>query len=671
MSPSGGPTRPERWCAGFRDGPQRVLMCTMARGVGRLALPLLLAGCLSPDRTFTPLADTRAETSIASGFRHVCARRDGRMLCWGKDIARLDGSDLPARPHEIEGLPPIRSDAGGLYHHCGVADDGVWCWSDTRAPYQLASGSFRGVSPEEGRTCLWSSSGRVACLPLDAATEAIDTTLAGDIVQMVTGAHFTCVRYADGTVGCDGRDDPDLRGAVDIAAELDAVLIVLDDGRLARVDSTNATQYLDGVDDARRVWARGHWYCFTTGTRELSCRGHWIELGEDTPFDPTPIDAPPFAELALTAHAACGVDDDGEVRCWGWAHLGALGTEDGLYRAPVATGITGAIEVGAGGGQTCALLGDGTVRCFGRNLSAELGVEDPYETRGPPLLADIEALDVGGAHACARDAQRRLWCWGDNSFGQIGAGEPRIVTPQLVASDVVDFSTGWARTCWTEGPERRSRCRGYSATGRPEVETSSVDCISTSSEHTCVLQSGNVACWGKNVDGVINGIPDDASYELTPVALPEPIADIETGYRHNCAIGEGGAVYCWGTNVGGALGVSTTSERSPPQRVLGLEASKIRSHAWHTCAIRADSDRLVCWGPKGMGRVTGRPDEHDTLTPTEVAGAPSARAAIAGRLHSCALSTAGEVWCWGYDNFGQVDGVRPTTFVPARVPLPW
>lgn len=86
----------------------------------------------------------------------------------------------------------------------------------------------------------------------------------------------------------------------------------------------------------------------------------------------------------------------------------------------------------------------------------------------------------------------------------------------------------------------------------------------------------------------------------------------------------------------------------------------------HACALVADG--VKCWGSNNSGQL-GNGGNQTSVTPVDVAGMSVEIAAVSvGRRHSCALTAAGAVHCWGENSEGQVgDG---TTLGPHYVPVP-
>lgn len=125
-------------------------------------------------------------------------------------------------------------------------------------------------------------------------------------------------------------------------------------------------------------------------------------------------------------------------------------------------------------------------------------------------------------------------------------------------------------------------------------------------------------------------------------------------------------VQCWGDNEFGELGreplrQAIVPEWQPAQAVTGLPNDIISiTHAWDTFCALSVAGEVWCWGSNANGGLgTGRADGHADkqafahATPQRVA-LPQPIEQIAGGQATCALTRSHEVWCWGDNTLGQV-----------------
>ncbi|MBC7710730.1 MAG: Ig-like domain repeat protein [Rhizobacter sp.] len=138
-------------------------------------------------------------------------------------------------------------------------------------------------------------------------------------------------------------------------------------------------------------------------------------------------------------------------------------------------------------------------------------------------------------------------------------------------------------------------------------------------------------------------------------------AMLVSGGDHACSIDASGALRCWGFNSSGQLGDGSTVNRASPTPVVGMSTGTqyASAGAFHTCAITA-AGGVRCWGQNFFGQV-GDGSATARFSSVDVSGiATGAVAVAAANAHSCALLAGGVVKCWGYNGSGQL-GTGDTT----------
>jgi alpha-tubulin suppressor-like RCC1 family protein len=188
-----------------------------------------------------------------------------------------------------------------------------------------------------------------------------------------------------------------------------------------------------------------------------------------------------------------------------------------------------------------------------------------------------------------------------------------------------------------------------------------------------VLTNGEVRCWGDNGLLEVNARRGDAG-PLPPVrvhGIDPDVVQVAVGYSHSCALTSAGGVQCWGYNWEGELGAGWKGNPVPGALpVVGLSqgVTWIAADGDHTCAVTA-AGGVQCWGDNAYGALGGNATPHGNATPVDVPALPSGVASVdAGRWHVCALMGTGEVRCWGYNRYRQLgDGTTDPSSVPVTV----
>jgi alpha-tubulin suppressor-like RCC1 family protein len=139
---------------------------------------------------------------------------------------------------------------------------------------------------------------------------------------------------------------------------------------------------------------------------------------------------------------------------------------------------------------------------------------------------------------------------------------------------------------------------------------------------------------------------------------PAPVVSgIAAGNHHACAIvGNFDGAVCWGTNYSGELGNgSRPRAASTPVALAGLASGvkAISAGAYHTCALTR-AGGVKCWGYNRSGQL-GNGSTVNSRVPVDVRGLTSGvKAVAAGWEHTCAITRGGEVKCWGFAAHGQL-----------------
>eukprot|EP01083_Nonionella_stella_P177449 623730_1 len=152
-------------------------------------------------------------------------------------------------------------------------------------------------------------------------------------------------------------------------------------------------------------------------------------------------------QIAAGNRHTCALSTANEVKCWGFATNGELGTGyshkgDNPGEMGVNLPVTNLgsnftpMQIAVGYAHNCALSTTRTVKCWGNNNWQELGTSDTTD-RGKYLSQmgnNLLELDLGAYNfvpiqvfagddnSCALSTNGTVKCWGSNFYGQSGSG---------------------------------------------------------------------------------------------------------------------------------------------------------------------------------------------------------------------------------------------------------
>lgn len=333
-------------------------------------------------------------------------------------------------------------------------------------------------------------------------------------------------------------------------------------------------------------------------------------------------------------------------------------------------------RLGAGGGNSCAVLEAGQVKCWGINYAGQLGIDSDTDHGGEPgqMGAALPAVAlgrpavqvaVGDGHSCALLDDASVKCWGFNSFGQLGQGHTSHIGTQFHPMlEALPVSLG------LEAGDK-------------------VAAVAASGFRTCALsQRGVLKCWGQN-----NNLPADATagflglgdsdhrgdgadmgsqLPAVDVGAGRRVAQVAMGRWHTCALLDDASLKCWGRNHRGQLGLGHTADHGATPQGMGdglpavdlgeRHAVRVTAGELHTCAI-LDDQSVRCWGSNeggrlGLGTTTvahgDQPGQMGAALPAVRLGTGVPVAITAGKDHACVRLADASTRCWGLNYSGQL-----------------
>jgi alpha-tubulin suppressor-like RCC1 family protein len=274
----------------------------------------------------------------------------------------------------------------------------------------------------------------------------------------------------------------------------------------------------------------------------------------------------------------------------------------------------------------------------GTDVLEERQTDRPAEVQHTPAWAahvqePAVALVAGSAHVCALSGGGDVSCWGNNDAGQLGYGHTDPV-----------------------GDDEPVGAQGVVNVGDAVIS------LAAGGQHTCaILEKGSIRCWGFGGDlalGNGNGKyytvgDDEVPGEMGDAIIysNSPFEQLAAGDHHTCMRTQNGTIKCWGNSPEGALGYGYATQTGGwlGNVPMGETASFLVAGADHTCAV-VEGGLVRCWGEAsslGYGGMDNIGDNEQPMTVAPLALSAAVTQLAAGDRHTCALTTAGTIHCWG------------------------
>ena len=166
---------------------------------------------------------------------------------------------------------------------------------------------------------------------------------------------------------------------------------------------------------------------------------------------------------------------------------------------------------------------------------------------------------------------------------------------------------------------------------------------------------GVVEAWGYQgfFDGFVAGADVWTTAKPVPL-LTDPLRHVAAS-KHRCAVTKAGKAVCWGRGTQGQLGNNSELDSSTPVGVAGLGSGVrgISTGASHSCAV-TDAGGVKCWGDRLSGQFGASSPLGSAKTPIDVPAIVDAVGVTSGGYHACAWTRSGAVQCWGNNSYGQL-----------------
>lgn len=289
----------------------------------------------------------------------------------------------------------------------------------------------------------------------------------------------------------------------------------------------------------------------------------------------------------------------------------------------------------------------------------------------------VKDIACGESHCVAIDLDGQAYAWGIDEMGQLGAPKrhaadiampavdrkPAATLPVTIAEQVSHLPVCVNPLAGCASVTPLSLGSELVISPPVTVKFTAIACGATFS--LALDRSGCVWSWGGGEGGVlglgIGGCVDRLMPARVEALIESPIASISCGSYHAMVLATTGELYSWGRAEGGQLGISEQRIQSyieekqledtcicDPLRVLfsGLLSDPAASGGDVAATLGETSGGASADAMNLRAAAAGcPPDADDPIKVKQVA---------CGDVHSCALDATGQVWSWGWGEFGQL-----------------
>ncbi len=348
---------------------------------------------------------------------------------------------------------------------------------------------------------------------------------------------------------------------------------------------------------------------------------------------------PPLLKLAMGSSHTCGIDVNGQGRCWGAGSFGQMGNGalgDQLTSVPISLGLNWLV-MDSSASTNCGVTVDNRGYCWGENTAGQVGDNTTTDRSTPVELpggAGIwSKIVLGSQHACGLRMDQTVQCWGLNTYGQLGNGG---TTSQLIPTNTIGGFT-------------------YAD-------------IAAGGDTACGLTTGGqIVCWGRGNMGQV-GQGSATSINSTPAIISiaaGTFIKVAVGESHACGIKADNSMICWGAGSGGQLGDGSATDAIASAVTVSGFWTQVEAGLGHTCGIEQGTGGLHCWGVNMRGQL-GDGTISDRPTPYLVG--VDFVSVFVGSEHTCGRKSNNTLWCWGYNISGQLgDGSTAGSNFPINV----
>ncbi len=211
-------------------------------------------------------------------------------------------------------------------------------------------------------------------------------------------------------------------------------------------------------------------------------------------------------------------------------------------------------------------------------------------------------------------------------------------------------------------------------------------CVAPPPASAASTSPGELFAFGYNYYGQLGNATNNGTGNANPTPVPVslagatgPVIQVAAGYEHSMALTSAGQLYGFGSNYNGELGRKASSSPNPTPVPIGLPGAtgpvtQVAGGGEHSLALTS-TGQLYTFGYNYSGQLgtatnSGTTEPVPTPAPVILPGATGPVTQVAGgEYHSLALTSTGQLYTFGSNQYGQLGRVSATESVPTPAPV--
>ena len=283
-----------------------------------------------------------------------------------------------------------------------------------------------------------------------------------------------------------------------------------------------------------------------------------LEFEDDTSTQPKAA-TPKIVKVSVGESETLALDEDGNVHS----------IEDDDEPEVIFSNVS---DISSGDDFSCILTTNHRVRCW------NVGGRNDLTTINSGTAI---AIETSGSNVCVTNNNDSTWCWNSLELNKPIAMFDRVIKASISEDEICALVL-------EDRGNKKIRCKDLTTNTIKVINGSNVADIVSGGHHHCVLtNTGNVRCWGDNSEGQL-GITQ-GSNRTAPTDIEHNIwgSELRASANHTCILNDGD-IFCWGREADKS-NTNEPRETSSQTEFIDFDAGNRQN-----CAVDIKGD-VWCW----------------------------------------------------------------------------